>query len=82
MAFAEVQKEFHNYLAHQDEFVKDYAGRVLLIKDGKVHGAYATDLEALQAGLKLFGPGTFLVMPCSPGDGAYTATFHSNVQFL
>ena len=73
-------KEFDYYLAHQDELVEQYDGKVVVIKDGKVLGAYDSLIKAVtateKAGQEL---GTFLVQPVSPGSDAYTHTHHSRV---
>ena len=83
MAYANPLKdEFEFYLAHQEEFVKQYNGMVIVLKDHKVLGVYrdkpAAIREAMQLGHAL---GTFLVQFVSPGDEAYTQTFHSRVSF-
>ena len=73
-------KEFDYYLAHQDELVGQYDGKVIVIKDGEVLGAYGSLIEAVveteKAGHEL---GTFLVQSVSPGPDAYTYTHHSRV---
>lgn len=77
-----LEKEFEYYLAHQDELVKQYNGRVIVIKDQKVIGDYDTEFEAVEETSKTQKPGTFLVQKCEPGTDAYTATFHSRVAFV
>lgn len=77
-----LEKEFQYYLSHQDELVKEFNGKFLVIKDKKVIGAYATKDEAYFTTKKKHDLGTFLIQFCSPGNIAYTQTFHSlNVRF-
>jgi hypothetical protein len=76
-----LQNEFDWYLSHQVELVRMYNGKHLVIKDEKVVGAYDTPLEAYINAKKKFEQGTFLIQLCTPGEEAYTATFHSRVVF-
>jgi uncharacterized protein (DUF1330 family) len=41
-----LDKEFKYYTSHQDELVKKYNGKFLVIRDENVEGAYNTQLEA------------------------------------
>ncbi len=77
----QLEKEFQYYLDHQDEFVKKYNGKVVVIKDCNVIGVYDTELEAIEATKKQHELGTFLVQKCEPGEDSYTMTFHSRVTF-
>jgi len=76
-----LQKEFQFYLDHQDEMVKEYDGKFVVIKDGKVLGAYDDELTAITEAQKLHELGTFLVQKVSRGAKDYTQTFHSRVVF-
>ncbi len=76
-----LKTEFGYYLAHQDEMVKDYEGRVVVIKDRRVIGAYEDELTAVTETQKTHQLGTFLVQRVSRGDSAYSQTFHSRVVF-
>ncbi len=76
-----LKKEFEFYLAHQDEYVQKYNGRVIVIKDQKVLGDYNDELQAVNETKKAHAPGTFLVQRVSPGKGAYAQNFHSRVAF-
>jgi len=69
--------EFKYYIDNQDEIVKSYNGKVVVIKDNKVVGAYDSDREAYFASVKKYKLGTFLLQLCTPGDEAYTIkNFH------
>jgi len=76
-----LEDDFKYYLEHQDEFVEQYDGRVLVIKNHKVLGDYDSEFEAVEETSKTEELGTFLVQKCEPGEDAYTATFHSRVSF-
>jgi len=74
-----LEQEFKYYLAHQEELVKEYAGKFIVIKDEDVIGSYDNELEAVQKTAKKHELGTFLVQKCEPGEESYTQTFHSRV---
>jgi hypothetical protein len=72
---------FEYYVAHQDELLKQYAGKVIAIKDDQVLGAYDDELTAVRETHRSHKLGTFLVQRVTPGDADYTQTFHSRVAF-
>jgi hypothetical protein len=76
-----LEKEFRYYLSNQNELVKKYNGRVLVIVGEKVIGDYQNEEEAFFLSEKNYQSGTFLIQKCTPGDEAYTQTFHSRVAF-
>lgn len=76
-----LKQEFEYYLAHQDELVKLYEGRFVVIHGQAVVGNYATEDEAIAAGEKSSPLGTFLVQKVERGTSSYTQTFHSRVSF-
>ena len=76
-----LEKEFRFYIDHQEEMVKQYDGKVIVLKEGLVLGAYDDELTAVTETKKTHALGTFLVQRVSPGDAAYTQTFHSRVAF-
>ena len=73
-------KEFQFYLNNQAELVKQYDGRVIVIKGGRVLGDYDSDAIAISVTRESHELGTFLVQHVSAGDEAYTQTFHSRVR--
>lgn len=77
----QLEKEFQYYLDHQDELVKEYNGKVIVIKDQQVIGVYESDIEAVIETEKEHPLGTFLVQLCSEGDTAHTQHFISRVSF-
>ena len=76
-----LEKEFLFYLENQSRLLPDYNGQYLLIRDKRVVGAFASEMDAIRAGAGKFPLGTFLVQKCEAGEGNYTQTFHSGVVF-
>ena len=76
-----LEKEFQYYLENQDELVKRYNGKYVVIIGNKVIGAYGSNQEAYLETAKEHELGTFLIQKCEPGTAAYTMTFRSRVSF-
>ena len=76
-----LEKDFKFYIENQDEMVEKYDGKVIVIKDGVVLGAFDSELTAVIETRKDHPLGTFLVQRVSPGNAAYSQTFHSRVVF-
>lgn len=74
-----LEREFEYYLEHQDELVKKFNGRVIVIKDGQVVGDYDNEFEAVKQASEKYEIGTFLVQKCEPGNSNYTQTFHTRM---
>ena len=72
---------FEYYLAHQDEIVAKYNGRVVAIKGRQVLGAYDDQITAIRETAKTQELGSFIVQKVSPGEKDYTITVHSQVVF-
>jgi len=77
----QLKKEFKYYLDHQDELVRKYAGKFIVIKNCTVIDAYDTELEAIEKTEEEHELGTFLVQKCEAGSESYTQTYHSRVAF-
>jgi hypothetical protein len=77
-----LDKEFKYYLDNQEELVKKYNGKILVIVGEEVVGIYDTQQEAYFSSIEKYKPGTFLIQACSPGKDSYTQTFHSRVVFV
>ena len=77
----ELEKEFNYYLEYQDELIKKYNGKFIVMKDCKVIGAFDSELEAVEKTAEKHELGTFLVQKCEPGSESYTQTYHSRVSF-
>jgi len=82
MEHSALEKEFNYYLEHQEELVKKYNGKFIVIKDCNVIGAYDSELEAVEKTAEEHELGTFLVQKCEPGSESYTQTYHSRVAFV
>jgi hypothetical protein len=76
-----LEKEYRYYLEHLPELVEQYDGKVVVIKDERVIGAFESDLTAVAETKKHFAPGTFLVHHVSPDEAQHPQTFHSRVSF-
>lgn len=76
-----LEKEFKYYLNNQDELVKQYNGKFIVIKNQTVIGYYDTEMDSYNETLKEHKLGTFLIQHCLPGEESHTATFHSRVVF-
>lgn len=81
MKHKDLEKEFDYYIEHQDELVKKYNGKYIVLKDGNVLGVYDNELEAIEQTAKKHELGAFLVQKCEPGSESYTQTYHSRVAF-
>ena len=71
------EKELEFFVANQDRLVEQHLGKVLVIRGAEVVGAFDSSIEAYQAGMSRYAPGTFMIQPCEPGPGAYTVTIAS-----
>lgn len=74
-----LEQEFKYYLKNQDELLKKFNGRFIVIKGDKILGDYSSEIEALSETRKSHEVGTFLIQKCTPGNNAYTETYHSRV---
>jgi hypothetical protein len=77
----DLEKEFDYYLQHQQELVRKYNGKIIVIKGQTVIGVFDSELEAVQKTSETHELGTFLVQKCEPGKESYTQTYHSRVAF-
>jgi hypothetical protein len=68
------EAELAFFIAHQDDLVEKYSGKVLVIRGDAIAGVYDSALDAYLAAQKQFQPGTFMIQHCVPGPDAYTVT--------
>ena len=73
--------EFKYYRDHQAELVKKHDGLFVVIKGGKVLGAYDDELAAINETQKTHKIGTFFVQKVSQGSQGYSQTYNSRVAF-
>lgn len=76
----DLKKDFQWYLDNQEELVKLYNGKVLIIVKGSVVGSFDTEREAYLYAKDKYGLGNFIMQKCSTGDKDYTAIYHSRVR--
>ena len=74
-----LEKEFQYYLDNQEDLLKKYKGKFIVIKDNEVIGDYDSQIAALSETRKSHEVGTFLIQRCTPGVDDYTETYHSRV---
>ena len=72
-----LKKNLDWYIANQQELSAKHNGKVLLIVDQKLIGAFESMAEAYAAALKSYALGTFTLQPCSPDPDSYTLTLYS-----
>lgn len=76
-----LEKEFRYFKDHQEELVKKYHRKYLVIVGEGVVGVHKTEIDAYMEAKKRLKPGTFLIQHCLPGENSYTQTFYSRVNF-
>lgn len=76
-----LEKEFKYYIDHQDELVKKYNGKYVVIVGETIVSTHLTEMEAYLEAKKTYDLGTFLIQKVSPGENSYTQSFHSRVAF-
>ncbi|MDR1130321.1 MAG: hypothetical protein LBK96_05015 [Prevotellaceae bacterium] len=74
-----LEKEFKYYLDNQEELVKKYDGRTLVIINNEIVGDYDNWEDAYFDSMDKFESGTYLIQDCSEGEEAYTQTFAAPV---
>ena len=73
-----IQTLFKYYLEHQDELVKQYNGKYLIITADGVMGAFDSMREGYDTALDTYGKGNFMLQLCTEGDGAYSQQFFTS----
>jgi hypothetical protein len=76
-----LQNELEFFIANQDELVRKYEGKILVIRNGEVVGVFDTPLAAYLDAQSRFEPGTYAVQTCAAGPEAYTVTVASSMTF-
>lgn len=73
-----MKKEFEYYLANQAKFVKEYDGKVIVLKNQELIGVYGSVGQAYWGAQENHELGTFLIQKVSEGD---TDTTSRSVNF-
>ena len=68
----EVDRQFQFFLDNQDELVLSYDGKIIVVQNNSVKGAFDSTLDAYLYGKRNFELGTFIVQKCISGPEAYT----------
>lgn len=71
------KKDLEWYIANQRELSEKYNGKILLIVDQKLIGAFDSIEEAYATAIRSYSLGTFTLQPCSPDPDSYTLTLYS-----
>ena len=69
--------EFQYFLARRQELLNKYRGKFVIVKDQKIHGAFRSEMEAIEAARRQFELGTFIVQECSDSKNSYNRMFRS-----
>lgn len=70
------ESQLDMYIKNQNELLKKYNGKLIAVSNGNFLGEYPNELVAyrdmVKRGIK---EGDFMIVKCTPGDGAYTSYF-------
>ena len=72
-------EELNFFISNQENLVKDFQGKFLVLKGQKVIGVYPDALSAYIETQKEHPIGSFMIQPCVPGPEAYTVTLSSTI---
>lgn len=75
-----LNKEYKYYQKHQETFLKQYKGKVLVIKEENIVGIFDDEVTAYKDSVAKYKLGTFLIQKCVP-EKETIQTFHSRVIF-
>jgi hypothetical protein len=79
MATIRFSEELDFFISNQEDLVRDFQGKFLVLKGSKVIGVYPDPLSAYIETQKEHPIGSFMIQPCVPGPEAYTVTISSTV---
>ena len=72
-----LDEEFNYFISNQNELVKHYNKKILVIRGKSVVGSYRTFETAYKNSVKKYPLGTFLIQECIAGEKAYTTYCYS-----
>ena len=67
-------QEFNYFIAHQEELVKKYSNKTLILKGEEVIGAFDSPLHAYIFAKDKYAPGSYMLQRCISGTDAYTVS--------
>ena len=76
---ASLEREYAYFKQHQDELVRKYEGRFIVVVGEAVVADYDDDREAYLQSKAKYGAGKFLIQQCLPADQIQIRRFHSRV---
>lgn len=77
---SKLDKEYKFYKENQKALMKQYMGKVLVIKGGEIVGVYENETIAYDDAVSKYELGTFLIQKCVP-EAETIQSFHSRVIF-
>ncbi len=77
-----LKKDLDWYIENQQELSEKYNGKVLLIVNQHLIGAYDSMQEAYATAIKTYTLGTFTLQPCSSDSDSYTLTLYSPTHYI
>lgn len=79
MATQRFSEELDFFIANQEDLVRNYQGKILVLKGPALIGVYPDVLSAYTETQKEHPLGSFMIQPCVPGPEAYTVTITSTI---
>lgn len=76
-----LEKEYKYFNDNQDDIIKKYLNKFIVIKGEQIIGSYDTEEDALKDTLKNNKLGTFLLQFVSASKDNYHQKFYSRVMF-
>lgn len=74
-------KEFQYYKDHQEELVRKYLGKFIVIRGEEVVADYDNEDTAYFESEQKYGLGDFFIIKCQEGSDSHTQTYFSRVIF-
>jgi hypothetical protein len=79
MTTSTMNAQLRYFMAHQTEFLREFRGKYLVIKDEAIWGVFESPLKAYLAATKEnLTLGEFLIQGCVPGPEAFTISIASH----
>ena len=72
-----LKKDLEWYIENQRELSEKHNGKILLIVNQHLIGAFGSMEEAYATAIKAYALGAFTLQPCSPDSDSYTLTLYS-----